>query len=239
MKAFLSVLAAAAALAATDASAQVDLSGPYRCLQVCREGSPGPAFITQNGTELNLVDEAGAPSRAWIDWPGHIWVQRFNQGAVYSPDGMTIQFDRGTVWQRDLGGAAVPPPSERYVAPRGTPRTVQPGPVAPPVERNVAARGAAFDGSWSVVINTERGGCDPQYRFGVQIVNGNVVYEGGGPANVQGQVAPNGSVWVNVSSGGQAASGRGRLSRDTGAGTWRGQGPAGNCAGSWQAARRG
>jgi ribosomal protein L31E len=27
--------------------------------------------------------------------------------AVYSPDGMTIQFDNGTIWQRDVG----PPPA--------------------------------------------------------------------------------------------------------------------------------
>jgi hypothetical protein len=32
-------------------------------------------------------------------------------GAVYSPDGMTIQFDNGTVWQRDMG----PPPPTRAV----------------------------------------------------------------------------------------------------------------------------
>jgi hypothetical protein len=49
---------------------------------------------------MNLVNEAGIPSRAWIDYPGHIWVQNWNEGAVYSPDGMIIQFDHGTVWQR-------------------------------------------------------------------------------------------------------------------------------------------
>ena len=37
------------------------------------------------------------PSRAWVDWPGHIWAQSWNEGAIFSPDGMTIQFDRGTV----------------------------------------------------------------------------------------------------------------------------------------------
>jgi hypothetical protein len=31
-----------------------------------------------------------------------------NQGAVFSPDGMIIQFDRGTVWQRDLGQLIAP-----------------------------------------------------------------------------------------------------------------------------------
>ncbi len=36
----------------------------------------------------------------WIDWPGHIWAQNWNEGAIYSADGLTIQFDRGKVWQR-------------------------------------------------------------------------------------------------------------------------------------------
>lgn len=89
-----------AGLAATDeASAQiVNLSGPYRCVENC--SGPGPATVTQNGWDLNLVNEVGIPSRAWVDWPGHIWAQAWNEGAIYSPDGMTIQFDRGTVWRR-------------------------------------------------------------------------------------------------------------------------------------------
>ena len=96
-----------------------------------------------------------------------------------------------------------------------------------------AASPAAFDGSWSVAINTHSGACDPHYRFGVQIINGNVVYEGR-PA---GRVSSNGGVWVNVSSGGQQAAGQGRLSRSSGTGVWRGSGSAGNCAGTWQAGR--
>src|SRR5437016_3219761 len=31
---------------------------------------------------------------------------------------------------------------------------------------------AAFDGSWSVAINTHSGACEPHYRFGVEIING-------------------------------------------------------------------
>ena len=61
--------------------------------------------------------------------------------------------------------------------------------------------------------------------------DGNVVYEGGGPVNLQGQVAPNGSVWVSVSAGGQRADGEGRMSPTVGTGTWRGQGAGGSCAG--------
>jgi len=76
------------------------LSGQFQCIAGCSGG--GPAFVTQNGWDLNLVNEIGQPSRAWIDWPGHIWVQSWNEGAVYSADGMTIQFDNGTVWARNV-----------------------------------------------------------------------------------------------------------------------------------------
>src|SRR5262249_5975954 len=94
---------------------------------------------------------------------------------------------------------------------------------------------AAFDGSWSVAINTPSGACELHYRFGVEIINGNVVHEGC-PA---GRVSPNGGVSVNVSSGGQQSAGQGRLSRNYGTGVWRGYGSAGTCAGTWQAGRRG
>jgi hypothetical protein len=94
---------------------------------------------------------------------------------------------------------------------------------------------AAFDGSWSVVINTRSGACEPNYRFGVQIIDGNVVHEG----RAAGRVSANGSVQVSISSGDQRASGQGRLSRSYGTGVWRGYGSAGTCAGTWQAGRGG
>ena len=100
-------LAAAALLAAGSASAQsINLTGAYRCIEGCR-GAPGaPAFITQNGYNLNLVNEAGRPSRAWPDTfapASRIWADDYNMSAVYTPDGMRIQFDNGTIWQRDMG----------------------------------------------------------------------------------------------------------------------------------------
>ncbi len=101
MRVKLFALIALSSLAATPASAQVaNLSGTYQCVQNCI--GPGPAFVTQNGWDLNLVNEIGQPSRAWIDWPGHIWAEYWREGAIYSPDGVTIQFDRGSVWQRAL-----------------------------------------------------------------------------------------------------------------------------------------
>src|SRR5215831_20315033 len=110
MKRVVGALALGAALLASEASAQavIDLTGRYLCIAMCAPGLQGQfAFITQAGFDLNLVNDAGEPSRGWIDSPGRIWVERANQGAIYSADGMTIQFDRGTVWRRVLDQ---PPP---------------------------------------------------------------------------------------------------------------------------------
>jgi hypothetical protein len=109
MKVFLGALVMLFAFVATGAAAQgVDLSGRYICVKGCSTEIPGQfAYITQNGWNLNLVNEVGRPSRAWLDWPGRIWADNYQEGALVSPDGMVIQFDRGSVWQRDLG---LPPP---------------------------------------------------------------------------------------------------------------------------------
>ena len=97
-----------ATCAATGASAEtVNLTGTYRCIQACRDGMLGtPAFVTQNGEAVNLTTETGESYRAWPDWNApnsRIWIDARNEGAVYSPDGMRIQFDDGRVWQRDIG----------------------------------------------------------------------------------------------------------------------------------------
>jgi hypothetical protein len=103
--------AAMTVASASGASAQVlNLSGQFQCVKLCAAGPPGLAYITQADWELNLVNEAGVPSRGWIDYPGHIWAQNWNEGAIYSPDGLIIQFDRGTVWQRVVALPAPPPP---------------------------------------------------------------------------------------------------------------------------------
>lgn len=100
-------------------------------------------------------------------------------------------------------------------------------------------RAASYDGNWSVLIVTNRGQCDRGYRYGLSIRGGRVFYSGSLAVNVDGQVAPNGMVRVRVSAGSQAATGVGRLSRDYGEGSWRGEGSSGSCAGTWTAERRG
>ena len=94
----------------TGASAQVlNLTGEFQCVRLCLAGPRAFAYLTQADWQLNLVNEAGVPSRGWIDYPGHIWAEAWNEGAFYSPDGMTIQFDNGAVWQRVVEVPVVAP----------------------------------------------------------------------------------------------------------------------------------
>ena len=100
-----------------------------------------------------------------------------------------------------------------------------------------AAARTPFDGAWSVLIVTQRGSCDRAYRYGVQIINGNVTYDGG-MVNFSGRVASNGAVRVNVSAGSAFAAGTGKLGRSTGRGSWSGRSGSDNCSGYWEAERR-
>ncbi len=100
-----------AACVVTAASAEtVNLTGTYRCIQACRDGNIGaPTFVTQNGDSVNLTTETGESFHAWPDWnapASRIWIEAKGESAVYSPDGMRIQFDDGRVWQRQI----LPPP---------------------------------------------------------------------------------------------------------------------------------
>ena len=90
------VLAILTALAGPNTSAQAagtqswapNLSGLYRCVHSC--AGPRLGRIVARGWQLILTAENGETTRAWIDWPGHIWVPALKEGAVYSADGFTI-----------------------------------------------------------------------------------------------------------------------------------------------------
>src|SRR5665213_2634408 len=84
----------------------------------------------------------------------------------------------------------------------------------------IAQARSAYDGAWSLTINTQRGTCDPSYYFQVQIANGVVSHAN--LVNLRGRVAPSGFVRVSVSAGGKTADGAGRLSRIAGGGRWTG-----------------
>jgi hypothetical protein len=94
----------------------------------------------------------------------------------------------------------------------------------------------AFDGSWSVQIATSRGACPAGVDFAVDVRDG--VVSAAGLLNVSGNVAANGVTRVRIAAGNQSASGTGRLSGNSGSGTWQGVSAQGACAGRWSASRR-
>jgi hypothetical protein len=94
-----------------------------------------------------------------------------------------------------------------------------------------------FDGRWSVEIVTESGTCDRVYRYPVIVENGRVRYGGPEAFQVSGRIAANGSVQGSIARGENRADVRGRVSGNTGSGTWRAAG-ARNCSGRWNAEKR-
>ena len=95
-----------------------------------------------------------------------------------------------------------------------------------------------FDGTWSVLIVTDRGTCDRGYRYALRIADGRVYYDDPN-FNVSGRVDGAGHVRVAVAAGGQSASGYGRLSGNYGQGSWSGHSSVSQCSGHWEAERRG
>lgn len=92
-----------------------------------------------------------------------------------------------------------------------------------------------YDGLWSVLIVTQKGDCDPGYRYPIRIANGQLVNAGSTGFTISGTVGQTGAITVTVSAAGKSASGSGRLAGDGGGGSWSG----GSCSGSWTAERRG
>src|SRR5262249_25276923 len=85
---------------------------------------------------------------------------------------------------------------------------------------NAAHRGggSAYDGTWSVAIYTLRGNCG-SVRVAARIVGGRV-YSKDESYQANGAVGANGVIRVSVASGRLSASGSGRLSSNSGSGSW-------------------
>jgi hypothetical protein len=94
-----------------------------------------------------------------------------------------------------------------------------------------ASENAAFDGTWSVSVETKKGLCATGHTYSVQIVDG--VLSGSGDTVISGRVSDSGTVTVMVVQGYKKAAGSGRLSDNAGRGHWSGH----TCSGSWSAAR--
>jgi hypothetical protein len=92
-----------------------------------------------------------------------------------------------------------------------------------------------YDGLWSVLVMTQKGDCDPGYRYPIRIANGHLVNAGDNAFTITGNVGQTGAITVTVSAGGKSATGSGHLAGNEGGGSWVG----GACSGAWTAERRG
>lgn len=110
--------------------------------------------------------------------------------------------------------------------------------IAGAVMTPAVAYAARYDGKWSVLIVTENGDCDRGYRYEIAVARGKISYIGGGSFDLSGTVTAGGAVKVSIARGSQSASGTGRLSGNSGWGTWRGRTSSGECSGRWEAERR-
>src|SRR5438034_4685313 len=100
---------------------------------------------------------------------------------------------------------------------------------------SVAQARSAYDGSWDLLFVTQRGACDPTYNFAVNITDGIVTHPN--LVKFRGYVARSGAVRASVTVHDKYASGSGRLSSNSGHGTWSGYSGGSRCSGYWTAHR--
>jgi hypothetical protein len=100
---------------------------------------------------------------------------------------------------------------------------------------SIAEARSVYDGSWDLLFVTQRGTCDPNYSFTVNINDGIVTHPN--LVRLKGYVASSGAVRASVTVQDKYASGSGRLSDKTGRGTWRGHSGTARCSGYWTAQR--
>jgi hypothetical protein len=102
------------------------------------------------------------------------------------------------------------------------------------VRSSDAGGNTAFDGPWSVLIQTSQGKCGT-YRAALEVASGQVLSRDGDYA-VSGSVNANGVTAVTVINNNGSATGTGRLRGSSGSGLWRSS--SGECSGTWTATRR-
>ncbi|WP_202639233.1 hypothetical protein [Bradyrhizobium sp. CCBAU 051011] len=93
----------------------------------------------------------------------------------------------------------------------------------------------SYDGPWDLVFVTQRGSCDPTYNFSVNINDGVVTHPN--LVKFKGYVGRSGAVRASVTVHNKYASGSGRLTQDSGRGSWSGHAGGGRCSGYWTAQR--
>ncbi len=94
---------------------------------------------------------------------------------------------------------------------------------------------STYDGSWSLHLFTERGACDREYSFDVNILDGLVSHPN--LVRFKGSVTTKGVVHASVAVHDKFATGSGRLDGNSGRGTWTGRDANARCSGYWTAQR--
>jgi len=96
-----------------------------------------------------------------------------------------------------------------------------------------------YDGSWALEIVTDRGRCDPLYRYYI-VVDGETVrlrsMMGETAYQAAGFIQQDGSINVRVGQSDDPVTIQGRLGSGSGQGTWTAE--ARSCTGHWRAAKR-
>jgi hypothetical protein len=101
------------------------------------------------------------------------------------------------------------------------------------------AAASSFDGAWGIQVVTERGQCDPVYRYYIVIQNNAVHVRsmmGEVSPEAAGRINPNGRIDTRIGAPEDPVGIRGKLAGAAGAGSW--TAPARGCAGRWVAERR-
>ncbi len=96
-----------------------------------------------------------------------------------------------------------------------------------------AAATPNYDGAWSLTFVTRQGACEPTYNFSVNISNGLVSHPN--LVKFRGKVTRSGLVHASVAVQDKYAAGSGKLTKNSGSGTWSGHAGAARCFGFWTA----
>jgi hypothetical protein len=104
--------------------------------------------------------------------------------------------------------------------------------------RDGASAQAPQDGAWALEIHTQRGACEPLYRYYIVIEDQAVHVRSafGDTSGPLGQLRADGRVDATLGQSDDPVSVKGRLGASSGAGTW--SAPARRCAGRWSAYKR-
>jgi hypothetical protein len=96
-----------------------------------------------------------------------------------------------------------------------------------------AFAGSTYDGPWHLFFVTQRGECDPNYSFDINISNGILSHPN--LVRFTGMVTSRGLVHASVTVQEKYAVGSGKLTKISGQGTWTGRSASGRCSGYWTA----